>query len=88
MPQQALFFLNHPLVIEAAKHLLARAEVRQASNPAEKLRRLYRLAFGREPSPEEIQWAEEFTANADARPALWQEYAQGLLAANEFVFVD
>jgi len=87
VPQQALFFLNHPLVIEAAKHLLEQPAVREAADSDEKIRRLIRLAYGRETVDEELSWARQFTSQAE-RPTAWQELAQGLLAANEFVFVD
>ncbi len=36
VPQQALFFMNSPLVVEAARDLLARVEVADAANAAEK----------------------------------------------------
>jgi hypothetical protein len=88
VPQQALFFMNHPLVIEAAKGLLARPDVAAQNEPAARIARMYALAFGREPSDEERAWALEFVAPAAERPAVWNELAQGLLAANEFVFID
>jgi mono/diheme cytochrome c family protein len=88
VPQQALFFMNNPLVIEAAKNMLARTDVTAQTDPAAKIVRLYRLAFGREPSTEELDWAQNFVATASQRPAVWNELAQGLLAANEFVFID
>jgi hypothetical protein len=88
VPQQALFFMNHPLVIEAAKALLARPDVASQTDPAAKIARLVRLAFGRQPSGEELSWALQFVGPAADRPAVWNELAQGLLAANEFVFID
>jgi hypothetical protein len=50
-PQQALFFLNHPLSLEQAKVL---AELADASDPAERVRQMMRLAYQREATPDEI----------------------------------
>ncbi|MBI3837263.1 MAG: PSD1 domain-containing protein [Planctomycetia bacterium] len=88
VPQQALFLMNSPLVIQSAKNLLARTEVAGETDPAKKISRLYQIAFGRDPAADEIEWALEFLSAASARPALWDEFAQGLLLANEFVFID
>jgi hypothetical protein len=88
VPQQALFFMNSPFVNEAAKGLLARSDVAAKAEPAQKIARMIRLAFGREPDSEELAWAEEFIGGATNREAAWNELAQGLLSANEFVFID
>ncbi len=88
VPQQALFFMNAPLVREAAKSLPARADV--AGEPAgpRRIARLYRVVLGREPADDELAWCEEFISAEPARPAAWDELAQALLEANEFVFID
>ncbi len=88
IPQQALFFMNHPLVLASAKSLLARPEVAGEADAGKKIAWLYRLAFGREPAAEETDWAQQFISAAAARPTAWDELAQSLLLANEFVFVD
>jgi hypothetical protein len=100
VPQQALFFMNSPFVIEQAKNLLARPEFKSSATERQRLRLLYQWAFQRDPSREELQWAGQFlqrpapvpavTGAAQPRPSLeaWQEYAQVLLMSNELVFVD
>ena len=89
IPQQALFMMNHPLVQDCAKHLLERVNVTgKVDGLATTVQQLYRLAYGREPGADELEWAEQFLGDAETRPAVWQEFAQGLLMANEFVFVD
>ena len=80
--------MNNPLVQASAKHLLARPEVASAADATDKTQRMFRLAYGRDASADELAWARQFTAEAAARPAAWEELAQGLLLANEFVFVD
>ncbi|MBX9626476.1 MAG: DUF1553 domain-containing protein, partial [Gemmataceae bacterium] len=57
VPQQALFFLNHPLALDRAKALATHQAVRAADSPEAKVRQLYRLAYQREPTPEQTRAA-------------------------------
>jgi hypothetical protein len=52
VPQQALFFMNHPLVLERAKALAKLA--RRESEPRDAVARMFELAYQREPSDAEI----------------------------------
>jgi hypothetical protein len=60
VPQQALFLLNSPFVVEQAKGLLNRGEVREAPSDHEKLRTMFELVFQRAPDPDEAQVSLEF----------------------------
>jgi hypothetical protein len=60
VPQQALFLMNSPFVIEQAKNFVSRPDFISASTDKNRLRLLYQLAFQRDPSREEAQWAREF----------------------------
>ncbi len=53
VPQQALFFLNSPFVVEEARSLASRSEIGSAKDDGQRVRRLYRLALGRLPDTEE-----------------------------------
>ncbi|MEX2112360.1 MAG: PSD1 and planctomycete cytochrome C domain-containing protein [Pirellulales bacterium] len=88
IPQQALFLMNNPLVQTCARQMLARPDVASLVDEHQKVRRLYQLAFGRDPIEDERQWSLEMLKDAAARPAAWEEFAQGLVLANEFVFID
>ena len=88
VPQQALFFMNSPLAIASAKNVLTRADVVSLADPSAKIRRLYRVILGRDPAVEEIQWARTLVDGAAASEAAWSQLSQGLLSANEFVFID
>jgi hypothetical protein len=88
IPQQALFLMNNPFVIESARALLQRPEVVPEKDVSRKIARLYRLLYGREPAAEEVKVAQDYLAETGGTPAAWERYAQGLLLANEFVFVD
>jgi len=124
VPQQTLFFMNNPMVIELAKKLVARPDFLALKNDEARVERLYALLYQRLPEPDEVELGINFlndlptsqtTAQAPApqpeaglqRPFLkalkerknagrtdtkapltaWQEYAQALLQANEFIFV-
>ncbi len=85
VPPQALFLMNHPFTHAAAAGLLARPDVVACSESSHKVRRLYRILFGRAPIPEEERLAAEFVSAPDGG---WERYAQALLLSNEFVFID
>ncbi|MFO0852160.1 MAG: PSD1 and planctomycete cytochrome C domain-containing protein [Gemmataceae bacterium] len=91
VPQQALFGLNSPFVLEQAKSLAARPDVANATDPAGKVWALYRLVLGREPGQEEVHAAVAFATNRPAdgsKLSGWEMLAQTLLLTNEFLFID
>jgi hypothetical protein len=94
---QALFLMNSPLVVDAARRLANRPEVAGAKGPEGRVQALYRLAYGREATKEEVRLGKEFVEALGREPqgpaesaplGAWETYAQGLLLANEFLFVD
>jgi hypothetical protein len=60
VPQQALFLMNSPFVIEQAKSFVERPDFKSESTDQQRLHLLYQLAFQRDPSREEIEWAGQF----------------------------
>jgi hypothetical protein len=60
VPQQALFMINSPFVIEEAEALANRADIRGAPTPGERLRRLYELVYQRPPAEPELGLALQF----------------------------
>ncbi len=54
VPQQALFLMNSPFVVEQARHFAQRADVAAQTKDEEKIERMYRLAYGRAAETEEI----------------------------------
>ncbi len=91
VPQQALFLMNSPFVVEQAKRSAARTN----GIVKEELRidRLYRMALGRAAEADELATALRFLSAAKAAGELqgltpWEQYAQVLLLSNEFAFVD
>jgi cytochrome c553 len=98
VPQQALFLMNSPFVIEQAKHFAARPDVTALTKAEEKIDRMHRLAYGRAAEPDEVARGLKFIKTAETAEAkasgkavqltVWEQYAQVLLVANEFAFVD
>jgi hypothetical protein len=104
VPLQQLFVLNSDFMVRQAKALAARATASGSSADDPRVRQAYRLAFGREATEAEVQSGMEFLTVAEAETAgenpaggaapakssltRWEQYAQVLLSANEFAFVD
>jgi hypothetical protein len=94
-PQQALFALNDPFVLEQARHLASRvqgAAVPGEDAPGDGVRRLYRFALGRAPEPGEVAELAAFLPRAEGAEggstSAWEQAAQAVLISNEFAFVD
>ena len=85
---QALFLMNHPFVIDAARDILTRPEIAAEQDVDTKVEQLYRLIYGRSPTNGDFALAREFVAGLTSESSRWQSFAQALLMANEFVFVD
>jgi hypothetical protein len=93
VPQQALFGMNSPFMIEQAKALAARPEVAQGTTE-ERIKALYRRVLTRMPTAVEMQIGVRFLRDVEAPDAErsqltpWEQYAQVLLLTNELMFVD
>jgi len=82
VPQQALFAMNAPFVIEQAREIARRAHV--ASSRAEEIALVYRAIFGRDATVSETALAHRFIEQAAAQPGptpTWQ-YGYGELNGN------
>jgi hypothetical protein len=67
VPQQALFFMNSPLVVESAKNLVARKDFGELSTDEERIRFLYGMIYQRKPTAEEIQLGLEFISEEPSK---------------------
>lgn len=98
VPQQALFLMNSPFVVQQAERLAARPEIASTADTVERVRRMYKLVYSRDPTSEELALAQQYLASRAASPGTksnlddkltpWQRYAQALLMTNEFVYID
>ena len=84
-PLQGLFFLNSGLVMEAADALAERLQEEAGDNSRARIRRAYRVVFGREPTGDEMRLGREFV---ETEPDSWPRYAQTLLSSAEFLHVN
>ena len=60
VPQQALFGMNHPFVVQQARTLMAQPEIKMAQGEA-KVRAIYEQLFQREPTSDELTSALDYT---------------------------
>jgi cytochrome c553 len=94
VPQQALYLMNSPFVVEQAQRLMKRPEVSSTADPVERVQRLYAMLFSRPATAEEISLARLFVESKDSagdgpnKLNPWERFAQALLMTNEFVYTD
>ena len=101
VPLQQLFVLNSEFMVRQAKALAKRLNAADDNAPHSWIRRGFLLAYGRPPSAEELKLGLEFlkgselptnkadsTQDGGAALSKWEQYAQVLLSANEFMYVD
>ncbi len=90
VPLQQLFVLNSEFMERQARALAARL-TSAPGDDAEKVRHAFPLLYARPATDREVSMAVEFLkATDESKPSLskWEQYAQVLLGANEFLFVD
>jgi hypothetical protein len=102
VPLQQLFVLNSEFMADSARAVAARLRTDSptAGDDSASIRRAYRLLYGRDATRRELELglaflhAPERSAPDDSTVQIhtdlsrWERYAQALLAANEFLFVD
>ncbi|MFZ9791450.1 MAG: PSD1 and planctomycete cytochrome C domain-containing protein [Gemmataceae bacterium] len=84
VPQQALFMMNSPFVLEQGLAFSQRFE--NAPDEDARLVAMYRQAYQRQPTSEELSSLKEFIASGPS--AGFFQIAQVMLASNEFQFID
>jgi hypothetical protein len=67
VPQQALFLMNSGFVVDQARALAARPQIAGTRDPEMRIRQLYRLLFGRLPTPEELAVGRRFVETEESR---------------------
>ncbi|MDX1944052.1 MAG: PSD1 and planctomycete cytochrome C domain-containing protein [Pirellulaceae bacterium] len=94
VPLQQLFVLNSDFMTAAAQALAGRLQGETADD-ASRIQRAYELLYSRPASEREVAIGREFLSATDesvetkkVRLTRWERYAQALLAANEFMYVD
>jgi hypothetical protein len=80
VPLQRLFFMNSDLMSKEAKLLAARLP---NGEDADKIRQAYLMLYARPPVEAEVKAGLDYLKSSS-----WPQYAQALLSANEFLFVN
>jgi hypothetical protein len=81
---QALFLMNNPLVLDAAKRLAKQLrDDRTLADDSRRIERLWLTALGRPVTEDEAAGAAAFLADQP-----WELLVQAVLGANEFCYVD
>ena len=92
VPQQALFLMNSPFVLQQAQALAARDDFKKFTADEERIRFLYETIYQRRPAADELTMAKTFlaapSAEGDKQLSAWEKLAQILLVSNEASFVD
>ncbi len=74
VPQQALFMMNNPLVVEQARNVVRRVDFKNQSNAEARIKLLYDLIYQREPTDVEMKIALDYLRSDAATE--WQTTAQ------------
>jgi len=91
VPQQQLFVLNSPFMVEQAKAFSARLHKEVPEGNEARIQRAFMLAYGRPVSDVEIEIGLAYLGgevDPQSKLTLWQSYAQVLLGSNEFMYLD
>ena len=81
VPQQALFLLNSPFVMQSAERLVARPGIADIADPQQRCEKLFETIFSRKASPPELKLMADFIRTAapteDSAPAPEWQYGYG-----------
>ena len=86
--------MNSPFVLQQSEAVVARQDVSEAGDRERRIALLYEIVYWRRPSTDEIKLGLEFIKRDSQgkepplQSSFWKQYAQVLMMANEFDFVD
>jgi len=95
VPAQALTLMNDPLVVQQAAHWAKKALADPDQTAQQRIESLYRAAFARAPTPNELRSALDFLDRQTGRygaesngPRVWADLCHVLMNVKEFIFID
>ncbi|MGI9239196.1 MAG: DUF1553 domain-containing protein, partial [Verrucomicrobiales bacterium] len=86
VPQQYLFMMNSPFMGDRARELGSQLHQMQAPLP-DRITETYQRLYSRPPEPAEIELGIRWVGDSPG-PENWQQYAQVLLSAHEFIQIQ
>ena len=92
VPLQQLFVLNSEFMTNLAKDIARNAQAKSDADDSARIIDLYEKLYSRQPTSSELEIGRRFVQNTEPTPGTqltrWERYAQALLAANEFMYLD
>ncbi|HEV3238455.1 MAG TPA: DUF1553 domain-containing protein, partial [Gemmataceae bacterium] len=100
VPLQQLFVLNSEFMVRSAKALAAKLTAGPKEDEASRICRAFVLLYGRPATTKEVELGLQYLTNSETSDGVaghakgdrsltqWEKYAQVLLSANEFLYVD
>ena len=95
LPTQALFLMNHPMVIKQSRNAAQRLLDRESLNAEARIQYAYRQAIGRRPTQKEIDssiaYIDSFTIGPKTKAtelAAWSSFCHALYASLEFRYME
>ncbi|XZE20943.1 DUF1553 domain-containing protein [Pirellulaceae bacterium SH449] len=95
VPQQQLFVLNSPFMIEQARAFAKRLLDEVGEDIEARIHYAFELAYGRSATQREVLLAKQFLSGEDQEEERslnslnrWERYAQVILGSNEFMYLD
>jgi hypothetical protein len=92
VPQQGLFLLNSKFIASQSERFANRLEFVAEKDVRKRVERMFRFAFSRTPTSEEIGRAVAFLTSQPDWPqkqqSSWTRLGQALMTSNEFAFID
>jgi len=90
---QSLFLLNHPFVMEQARHFADRLLAKSGLNDRARVEEAYRLALGRQPAEGELRVAlrylgEPAVSSNGERLQAWAQLCHSIFASLDFRYLD
>lgn len=86
VPAQALILMNDPFVHEQAERW-AKVVLSKPGTLDERVTAMYRTAYGRSPTADELRTCAEFVTGKESDPTAWKDFAHTLFNVKEFVFI-
>jgi len=90
---QSLFLLNHPFVMEQARHFADRILAKSGLHDKARVEEAYRLALGRRPAEGELRVALKYLSKPTANPSgerlqAWAQLCHSVFASLDFRYLD
>ena len=83
--------MNSDFFVRQAKNLAGRLQKEAGSDLESNIAYAYQLLFSRDPDEQEVELAQVFLQQpieGNAKLSRLEQYAQALLASNEFLYID